>query len=112
MHMLILAVWLLKLINQKKASKGGRPADSSGVRYICFRFTSELTAVPLQTAMLHMLIGNNSAIATIACLGKNRCSLGVANAVFGEDPCRGVVKTLAVEARCISPAYSFGSSAI
>ncbi|CAK7328423.1 unnamed protein product [Dovyalis caffra] len=36
-----------------------------------------------------------------ACLGKNKCDIAISNAIFG-DPCRGVVKTLAVEARCIS----------
>jgi hypothetical protein len=36
-----------------------------------------------------------------ACQGKNKCDIAISNAVFG-DPCRGVIKTLAVEARCIS----------
>lgn len=36
-----------------------------------------------------------------ACQGKNSCSIGVSNAIFG-DPCRGTVKTLAVEATCMS----------
>lgn len=37
-----------------------------------------------------------------ACQGRNNCSIGVSNKVFGGDPCRGVVKTLAVEAKCMS----------
>lgn len=36
------------------------------------------------------------------CLGKNSCSIGISNLIFGSDPCRGVIKTLAVEARCRS----------
>ncbi|CAM8905593.1 unnamed protein product [Rhodiola kirilowii] len=35
-----------------------------------------------------------------ACQGKTRCSIGVSNTDFGGDPCKGVVKTLAVEAMC------------
>ncbi|KAG0489407.1 hypothetical protein HPP92_008218 [Vanilla planifolia] len=38
-----------------------------------------------------------------ACLGKNRCSIRVAVTDFSPDPCRGVVKTLAVQAECSSP---------
>ncbi|XP_072963925.1 beta-galactosidase 15 isoform X2 [Typha angustifolia] len=34
-----------------------------------------------------------------ACEGKNNCTIAVSNAKFG-DPCRGTVKTLAVEAEC------------
>ncbi|XP_031496942.1 beta-galactosidase 9 isoform X2 [Nymphaea colorata] len=37
-----------------------------------------------------------------ACRGKNRCTISVSNEKFGEDPCPGVVKTLAVEAKCMS----------
>ncbi|XP_042514357.1 beta-galactosidase 9 [Macadamia integrifolia] len=36
-----------------------------------------------------------------ACQGRNSCSVNVSNAIFG-DPCRAVIKTLAVEARCTS----------
>ncbi|KAK9933102.1 hypothetical protein M0R45_020311 [Rubus argutus] len=46
---------------------------------------------------------NSLSIVSEACLGKNSCSIGVSNLVFGGDPCRGIVKTLAVEARCRSP---------
>ncbi|ESR34187.1 Beta-galactosidase 9 [Citrus sinensis] len=46
-----------------------------------------------------------------ACQGKSSCSIGITNAVFGGDPCRGIVKTLAVEARCI-PSSSTGFSQI
>ncbi|KAJ6865681.1 Gal-Lectin domain-containing protein [Populus alba x Populus x berolinensis] len=44
---------------------------------------------------------NSSSVVTEACQGKNKCDIAISNAVFG-DPCRGVIKTLAVEARCIS----------
>uniref|UniRef100_A0A6N2MY45 SUEL-type lectin domain-containing protein n=1 Tax=Salix viminalis TaxID=40686 RepID=A0A6N2MY45_SALVM len=40
-----------------------------------------------------------------ACQGKNSCNIAISNALFG-DPCRGVIKTLAVEARCISSSNS------
>ncbi|XP_059632138.1 beta-galactosidase 9 [Cornus florida] len=46
-----------------------------------------------------------------ACQGRNSCVIGISNAVFGGDPCRGGVKTLAVEARC-KPASSIGSLAM
>ncbi|KAH9680708.1 Beta-galactosidase 9 [Citrus sinensis] len=46
-----------------------------------------------------------------ACQGKSSCSIGITNAVFGGDPCRGIVKTLAVEARCI-PSSNTGFSQI
>ncbi|KAL6188843.1 hypothetical protein ACLB2K_040234 [Fragaria x ananassa] len=45
---------------------------------------------------------NSFSIASEACLGKNNCSIGVSNLVFGGDPCRGIVKTLAIEASCRS----------
>ncbi|KAM5569594.1 beta-galactosidase 9 [Rosa sericea] len=45
---------------------------------------------------------NSFSIVSEACLGKNSCSVGVSNLVFGGDPCRGIIKTLAVEARCRS----------
>ncbi|PIA35985.1 hypothetical protein AQUCO_03400110v1 [Aquilegia coerulea] len=37
-----------------------------------------------------------------ACRGRNSCSVDISNAAFGTDPCRGIVKTLAVEANCES----------
>ncbi|KAG9447906.1 hypothetical protein H6P81_014034 [Aristolochia fimbriata] len=43
-----------------------------------------------------------------ACQGKNNCSFSVSNEAFGSDPCRHVVKTLAVEAKCISLSNSGG----
>ncbi|XP_031379437.1 beta-galactosidase 9 isoform X1 [Punica granatum] len=47
-----------------------------------------------------------------ACEGRNSCSIKISNAEFGGDPCRGIVKTLAVQARCISSASSkLGASA-
>lgn len=36
-----------------------------------------------------------------ACLGKNDCTVIVSNSVFG-DPCRGVLKNLAIQAECSS----------
>ncbi|KAL8166954.1 hypothetical protein V2J09_008453 [Rumex salicifolius] len=44
-----------------------------------------------------------------ACEGRETCSVAVSNANFG-DPCHGVVKKLAVEARCISPTLAGLSS--
>ena len=35
-----------------------------------------------------------------ACIGREGCSVVVSVEIFGEDPCPGVVKTLAVEAEC------------
>ncbi|KAK6930695.1 Glycoside hydrolase 35, catalytic domain [Dillenia turbinata] len=46
-----------------------------------------------------------------ACQGRKSCSIGISNSVFGGDPCRGVVKTLAVEATCISSS-KFGYSTV
>ncbi|GMN62892.1 hypothetical protein TIFTF001_031971 [Ficus carica] len=51
---------------------------------------------------------NSSSVVSEACLGRNNCSIRVSNLVFG-DPCRGVVKTLAVGARCI-PSSNAGSA--
>ncbi|KAJ8634269.1 hypothetical protein MRB53_027605 [Persea americana] len=45
---------------------------------------------------------NSFSVVSEACQGRNNCSIGVSNKVFGGDPCRGVVKTLAVEAKCMS----------
>lgn len=52
-------------------------------------------------------------LVSLACHGRNRCSIEISNSAFGGDPCRGTVKTLAVEARCLSssPLY-IGSSAM
>ncbi|XP_062204504.1 beta-galactosidase 15 isoform X1 [Phragmites australis] len=41
-------------------------------------------------------------LVTEACVGKNKCAISVTNDVFG-DPCRKVVKDLAVEAECSPP---------
>ncbi|RCV18459.1 hypothetical protein SETIT_3G302400v2 [Setaria italica] len=41
-------------------------------------------------------------LVTEACVGQNKCSISVTNDVFG-DPCRKVVKDLAVEAECSPP---------
>lgn len=54
---------------------------------------------------------NSMSVVSRACLGKNSCSIGVSNAIFGGDPCRHTVKTLAVEAQC-SPTLSVGFSSI
>lgn len=40
-------------------------------------------------------------VVTQFCQGRRECTIGVSNTIFG-DPCKGVVKTLAVEARCVS----------
>ncbi|KAI4345367.1 hypothetical protein L6164_012497 [Bauhinia variegata] len=42
-------------------------------------------------------------IVSKACQGKSSCSVKISNTRFGGDPCRGVIKTLAVEAICTSP---------
>ncbi|KAM7271815.1 hypothetical protein ACFE04_031029 [Oxalis oulophora] len=44
---------------------------------------------------------NSLSIVSKACLERNSCSLQVSNSVFGIDPCRHIVKTLAVEAKCV-----------
>ncbi|MCI73721.1 beta-galactosidase 9-like, partial [Trifolium medium] len=44
-----------------------------------------------------------------ACLGKRSCSIKISGAVFGDDPCKDVAKTLSVEARCTSPSSTDGS---
>ncbi|KAF3456617.1 hypothetical protein FNV43_RR01271 [Rhamnella rubrinervis] len=46
---------------------------------------------------------NSLPVVSEACLGRNSCSIKISNPVFGGDPCRHIVKTLAVEARCVSP---------
>ncbi|KAG6597280.1 Beta-galactosidase 9, partial [Cucurbita argyrosperma subsp. sororia] len=45
---------------------------------------------------------NSLSVVSQACLGKNSCTVEVSNSAFGGDPCRSIVKTLAVEARCSS----------
>ncbi|KAF2288905.1 hypothetical protein GH714_022673 [Hevea brasiliensis] len=45
---------------------------------------------------------NSLSVVAKACQGTNKCNVAISNAVFGGDPCRGIVKTLAVEARCVS----------
>ncbi|KAH9616803.1 hypothetical protein KSS87_021145 [Heliosperma pusillum] len=45
---------------------------------------------------------NSFNVVSELCEGKQECTIGVSNAIFGGDPCRGVVKTLAVEAKCLS----------
>lgn len=55
-------------------------------------------------------VGNCHASTTLdlvveACEGKNRCAISVTNEVFG-DPCRKVVKDLAVEAECSPPSVN------
>ncbi|KAK4749604.1 hypothetical protein SAY87_027053 [Trapa incisa] len=49
---------------------------------------------------------NSEHLVKEACEGKNSCSIKISNARFGGDPCRGIVKTLAVQARCISSTSS------
>ncbi|XP_019180392.1 PREDICTED: beta-galactosidase 9-like [Ipomoea nil] len=45
---------------------------------------------------------SSSSVISQACLGKNSCSIQVSDAIFG-DPCRHVIKTLAVQAKCSPP---------
>ncbi|XP_016458095.1 beta-galactosidase 9 isoform X1 [Nicotiana tabacum] len=45
---------------------------------------------------------NSLSVVSQACKGKNSCTIGISNAVFG-DPCRHVVKNLAVQAKCSPP---------
>ncbi|KAL5542687.1 hypothetical protein UlMin_010397 [Ulmus minor] len=52
---------------------------------------------------------NSASVVSKACLGRNSCSVGISNIVFGGDPCRGTVKTLAVEAKC-KPSSNIGSA--
>ncbi|XP_058180957.1 beta-galactosidase 9 isoform X2 [Rhododendron vialii] len=54
---------------------------------------------------------NSLSVVSQACEGRNSCSVGISNAMFGDDPCHGTVKTLAVEARCV-PSPSIGFSAM
>jgi len=54
---------------------------------------------------------NSLPLVSEACVGRNSCSIGISNTVFGDDPCHGTVKTLAVEARCV-PSQSIGFSAM
>ncbi|KAJ4846033.1 Beta-galactosidase 9 [Turnera subulata] len=42
---------------------------------------------------------NSLSLVSKACQGRKECNIKVSNAVFG-DPCRGIMKTLAVEAKC------------
>ncbi|KAB1213622.1 Beta-galactosidase 9 [Morella rubra] len=44
-----------------------------------------------------------------ACLGRKSCSVGISNTVFMGDPCRGIVKTLVVQARCVSLSNDLGA---
>lgn len=44
-----------------------------------------------------------------ACQGKGSCVIRILNSAFGGDPCRGIVKTLAVEAKC-APSSTTSSS--
>lgn len=45
---------------------------------------------------------NSLALVSKACQGKGSCVIRILNSAFGGDPCRGIVKTLAVEAKCAS----------
>ena len=40
---------------------------------------------------------NSTKVVSSACLGKTTCSILASNTVFGQDPCRKVVKTLSVQ---------------
>ncbi|KAI3925998.1 hypothetical protein MKW98_028134 [Papaver atlanticum] len=50
----------------------------------------------------HCHAHNSFAVVSEACQGKNSCTISVSNSAFGSDPCRGVTKALAVEARCVA----------
>ncbi|KAF5941912.1 hypothetical protein HYC85_019554 [Camellia sinensis] len=54
---------------------------------------------------------NSLSVVSQACQGRNSCSVGISNAVFGGDPCHGTVKTLVVEAKCV-PSSTIGFSAV
>ncbi|MCD7464552.1 Beta-galactosidase 9 [Datura stramonium] len=45
---------------------------------------------------------NSLSVVSQACKGRNSCTIGISNGVFG-DPCRHVVKSLAVQAKCSPP---------
>nr|AAF70821.1 beta-galactosidase [Solanum lycopersicum] len=45
---------------------------------------------------------NSLSVVSQACIGRTSCSIGISNGVFG-DPCRHVVKSLAVQAKCSPP---------
>ncbi|XP_021291339.1 beta-galactosidase 9 [Herrania umbratica] len=45
---------------------------------------------------------NSLSMVSKACKGRNSCFIEVSNSGFGGDPCRGIIKTLAIEARCVS----------
>ncbi|CAK8578479.1 unnamed protein product [Lathyrus sativus] len=46
---------------------------------------------------------SSTSIVSKACVGKRSCSIKISSAVFGDEPCEDVAKTLSVEARCTSP---------
>ncbi|KAF9604781.1 hypothetical protein IFM89_010322 [Coptis chinensis] len=50
----------------------------------------------------HCHAPSSAAVIAKVCQGKNSCSIDVSNAAFGTDPCRGTVKSLAVEVKCTS----------
>uniref|UniRef100_F6GWD3 beta-galactosidase n=1 Tax=Vitis vinifera TaxID=29760 RepID=F6GWD3_VITVI len=52
---------------------------------------------------------NSLALVSKACQGKGSCVIRILNSAFGGDPCRGIVKTLAVEAKC-APSSTTSSS--
>lgn len=53
---------------------------------------------------------NSFSVVSEACVGRKSCFVGISNTEFGGDPCRGVVKTLAVEARCVSSSNNLSAS--
>ncbi|XP_030507420.2 beta-galactosidase 9-like [Cannabis sativa] len=53
---------------------------------------------------------NSLAIVSKACIGRKSCSVEISNLAFGGDPCRRVIKTLAVGAICsLSSSSNVGS---
>ncbi|KAL2506415.1 Beta-galactosidase 9 [Abeliophyllum distichum] len=53
---------------------------------------------------------NSFSVVSEACRGRTSCSVAVSDAVFGGDPCHGVVKVLSVEVRCSSSSYISSAS--
>ncbi|CAA6664073.1 unnamed protein product [Spirodela intermedia] len=82
-----------------KVSETSHPLLPSGVTFASF-------GNPTGSCQ-HFSVGkchaqSSLSIVSKACQGRNSCKISVSRTTFGEDPCRGVVKTLAVEAECTS----------
>ncbi|KAK7402136.1 hypothetical protein VNO78_14159 [Psophocarpus tetragonolobus] len=75
------------------------PHDNQVISSI--KFASYGTPLGTCGNFYHGRCSSNKALAIVqkACIGSNSCSVGVSSDTFG-DPCRGVAKSLAVEATC------------